>query len=93
MLVLYLNAVRCLPVESTTLFFINGYTQNESDSAHSLIKRQVRILRKGGPIFVPETLNLVTAIRSARKTGQPFTVRKMQYDNFINVESRESRFT
>ena len=85
MLALYLYAVTNLPVESIThKFLIKGHTQNEGDSAHSLIERQVKRLRKGGPIFVPETL--VTAIRSARKTGQPFSVREMQHNDFKNVK-------
>ena len=52
---------------------------------HSVIEKQIRRLKKGGPIFVPETL--VTAIRSAKKKGQPFHVRVMQYDYFKNVKS------
>lgn len=86
MLALYLYAVRHYPIESIThKFLIKGHTQNEGDSAHSLIERQINRLRKGGPIFVPETL--ITAIRSAKKTGQPFTVHEMQYDDFKNVKS------
>ncbi len=86
MLALYLYVVTNLPVKSIThKYLIKGHTQNEGDSAHSLIEKQIRRLKKGGPIFVPETL--VTAIRSAKKTGQPFQVRVMQYDDFKNVKS------
>lgn len=86
MLALYLYVVTNLPVKSIThKNLIKGHTQNEGDSAHSLIEKQIRRLKKGGPIFVPETL--VTAIRSAKKTGQPFQVRVMQYDDFKNVKS------
>ena len=86
MVALYLYAVTHLPVESIThKFLIKGHTQNEGDSAHSLIERQIKRLRKGGPIYVPETL--VTAIRSAKKKGQPYHVREMQYDEFRNVKS------
>ena len=86
MLALYLYVITNFPVESIMhKFLIKGHTQNEGDSAHSLIERRVKRLRKGGPIFVSETL--VTAIRSAKKTGQPFNVREIQYDDFKSIES------
>ena len=64
-------------------FIIKRYTKNEGDSAHSLIERQVKRLLRSGPIYIPETF--VTAIRSARRTGKPFHVNELSYNDFYNV--------
>lgn len=72
MLALYVYAVKQLGIESiTNKFLIKGHTQNEGDSTHSLIERQMRRLLKGGSIYIPETF--VIAIRSEKKTGKPFS--------------------
>ena len=53
MIALYLFAVTNLPVQSIThKYLIRGHTQNEGDCAHSLIERQIKRLRKGGPIYI-----------------------------------------
>ena len=71
MLALYLYAVNILDLDSIThKFLIKGHSQNEGDSAHSLIERQVKRLLKSGPIYVPETF--VTTIRIARKKRRAF---------------------
>ena len=64
----------------THKFLIKGHTQNEGDSAHSLIERQIKRLLKSGPIYVPESF--VTAIRMARKKWTPFNVREMMFGDF-----------
>ena len=75
-----------LPVESIThKFLIRDHTHNEGDCAHSLIERQIKRLRKGVPLYVPETL--VTSIRSAKKKGKPFHINVMQYQDFKDVKS------
>ena len=82
MIALYLYAVnRFENIHAIThKFLIKGHTQNEGDSAHSLIERQMKRLLKSGPIYVPESF--VTAIRMARKTGTPFSVHEMMYSDF-----------
>ena len=61
-------------------FSIKEHIQNEGDSAHSLIERQVKRLLRSGPIYVPETF--VTAIQSARRIGKPFHVNELSYNDF-----------
>ena len=56
MLALYMYAVNKFEIVSIThKFLIKGHTQNEGDSAHSLIERQVKRILKSGPIYVPGT--------------------------------------
>ena len=86
MLALYLYAINNLDIDSIThKFLIKGHSQNEGDSAHSLIERQVKRLLKSGPIYVPETF--VTAIRMARKTGEPFKVKECDHEFFLNIKN------
>lgn len=87
MMALYLYAVNNLPniTSITHKFLIKGHTQNEGDSAHSLIEREVKRILKSGPIYVPETY--ITAIRTARKKGQPFVVKELCYKDFLNIKS------
>ena len=86
MLALYMYAVNKFEIVSIThKFLIKGHTQNEGDSAHSLIERQVKRILKSGPIYVPETY--VTAIRTARKKGEPFIVKELCFQDFSNVKS------
>lgn len=81
MLALYLYAISHLDINSIThKYLIKGHTQNEGDSAHSLIERQVKRLLKSGPIYVPETF--LTAVRTAKKKGDPFNVQELCYKDF-----------
>lgn len=85
MLALYLYAVNILDLDSIThKFLIKGHSQNEGDSAHSLIERQVKRLLKSGPIYVPETF--LTAIRMAKKKGEPFRVKECDHEFFMNIK-------
>ena len=86
MLALYLYAVKELDVNSIThKYLVKGHTQNEGDAAHSLIERQNKRLLKSGPIYVPETF--ATAIRTAKKKGDPFNVFHLGFDDFYNIKS------
>lgn len=49
----------------THKFLLMGHTQNEGDSAHSVIERQVKRALKSGPIFTPT--EYVALIKSAKK--------------------------
>ncbi|EZA58416.1 hypothetical protein X777_01373 [Ooceraea biroi] len=89
MIALYLYAIRYLGIKSIThKFLIKGHTQNEGDSAHSLIERQVKRLLKSGPMYTPESF--ISAIRSARKTGQPFQVNELCYEDFYDIKTLAS---
>ena len=70
LIALYLYAVQKYNIETIThKYLIKGHTQNEGDSCHSLIERQVKRLLRSGPVYVPDTL--VTAIRMAKKVVNP----------------------
>ena len=85
MLALCLYAVNKLDINSIThKYLIKGHTQNEGDSAHSLIERQTKRLLKSGPIYVPESF--VTAIRTAKKKGDPFNVTELGFEDFLNIK-------
>ena len=85
MLALYIYEVDKLDINSIThKYLIKGHTQNEGDSAHSLIERQVKRILKSGPIYTPE--GLITAIRTAKKKGDPFKVKELCYDDFYNIK-------
>ena len=66
MVALYLYAVRYLDIKTIThKYLIKGHTQNEGDSAHSLIERETKRLLKRGPMYTPEAFE--SAIRGAKK--------------------------
>lgn len=85
MLALYLYAVRYLGLKSIThKYLIKGHTQNEGDSAHSLIERQVKRQLRGGPIYSPE--GFISAIRAAKKQGKPLIVNELCYEDFYDIK-------
>lgn len=69
----------------THKYLIPGHTQNEGDSAHSNIEKQIKKARKSGPIYVPD--HYVSIIRSAKKTGKPYTVHELCYDDFYDFRN------
>lgn len=85
MIALYLYADSHLKVKSIThKYLIKGHTQNEGDSAHSLIERQVKRQLKGGPMYTPESI--INAIRNG-KNGTPFNVSEMCFEDFIDIKA------
>lgn len=89
MLALYLYAVRCLGIKSIShKFLIKGHTQNEGDSAHSLIERQVKRHLRGGPMYTPDAF--IGAIRSAKKQGTPFSVNELCFEDFYDLKQLAS---
>lgn len=83
---MYYFAVTKLKINSIThKFLIRGHTQNEGDTAHSLIEKCVKKERKSGPIYVPD--QYVNVIRKAKKSGNSFTVNEMSYDNFFDLKA------
>ncbi|CAH0591687.1 unnamed protein product [Chrysodeixis includens] len=82
---LYYYAVSTLPIKSIThKFLIRGHTQNEADSVHSVIEKNIRRAKKSGPIYTPD--QYVALIRNAKKTGNSFTVNEMSFDSFYDLK-------
>lgn len=86
-LALYLHAVRQFKNIKTIThkYLIKGHTQNEGDSVHSLIERQCKKQLKSGPIYTPEAF--VSIIRTAKKTGEPYHVHELCYEDFYDIKS------
>lgn len=86
MVTLYLYAVIHLNIKSIThKYLIKGHTQNEGDSAHSLIERQVNRQLRSGPLYTPESF--IATIRGAKKKGTPFRVTEMSFEEFYNTKA------
>lgn len=66
-------------------FLIRGHTQNEGDTAHSIIEKAITRAKKSGPIYIPE--QYISIIRGAKKTGKPFLVREMNYSDFFDLKA------
>jgi len=49
-----------------------------------LIKRQCKKKLKSGPIYTPESF--VSVIHAAKKTGEPFRVHELCFEDFYNVK-------
>lgn len=82
---LYYYAVSTLPIRSIThKFLIRGHTQNEADSVHSVIEKNIRRAKKSGPIYTPD--QYVALIRNAKKTGNKFTVNEMNFNTFYDLK-------
>ncbi|CAH2092428.1 unnamed protein product [Euphydryas editha] len=84
MISMYLYAVQNLPnLRSVThKFLIKGHTQNEGDSAHSQIEREVKRQLRSGPMYTPDAF--IGAIKAARKKSTPIHVNEMCYEDFID---------
>ena len=86
MIATYLYAVECLEINSITpKYLIRGHTQNEGDAIHSIIEKSVRKIKKSGPVYVPD--QYISAIRTAKKKGNPLEVKEMNFDNFLDIKA------
>lgn len=82
---MYYFVVNTLPINSIThKFLIRGHTQNEGDSAHSIIERSVKRAKKSGPIYTPD--HYVQLLRNAKKSGKPFIVQELNYSDFHDLK-------
>lgn len=63
-------------------FLVKGHTQNEGDSVHATIQREIAKSLKRGPIYTPQ--QYVTLIRCAKKKGMPYMVEEMSFDSFFD---------
>ena len=86
MLDAYSYAVEHLNINSIThKFLIHGHSQNEGDNVHSVIEKNVRKHIRSGPIYVPDKYS--TLIRTAKKTGMPYSVHELSYDDFYDLKT------
>ncbi|KAL0821161.1 hypothetical protein ABMA28_005780 [Loxostege sticticalis] len=74
----------------THKYLIKGHTQNEADNVHSLIEKEIKKNERGGPIYAP--CQYATIIKSARKSGNPFTVKELNYDFFLNLKQLQDQW-
>lgn len=65
-------------------FLIAGHTQNEGDSVHSIIERQVKRTLKSGPVYTPD--QFISIIRSSKKTGTPYQVNELSHESFFDMK-------
>lgn len=83
---MYLHAVTTLNINSIThKFLIRGHTQNEGDTAHSLIEKNIKRAKKSGPIYVPD--QYVSLIRTAKKNGKPLEVHELNFSDFYDIKA------
>lgn len=68
----------------THKFLIKGHTQNEGDCVHSVFQRNITRALKSSPIYVPD--QYITLIKTAKKTGKPYTVKELTYENFFDLK-------
>nr|CAH7725074.1 unnamed protein product [Callosobruchus chinensis] len=73
----------------THKYLITGHSQNEGDSAHSVIERQITRHLKSSAIYTPE--QYYTLIRTAKKTGKPYKVTEMCYSDFFDLKNLVSQ--
>lgn len=84
MFCLYLYAVQNLNISSIThKFLIQGHTQNEGDSVHSTIEKEIKKQLRSGPMYTSDAL--ISSIRAAKKKGDPYKVVEMYWDDFFDI--------
>lgn len=82
---MYMFAVQNLNIKSIThKFLIRGHTQNEADSVHSLIEKEVKKNLTAGPIFTAD--QYVALIKNAKKSRPPIQVHEMTYESFVDLK-------
>lgn len=78
-------AVKTLQINKIThKFLIRGHTQNEGDTAHSIIEKAIKRAKKSGAIYVPD--QYVQIIRSAKIKGNKFNVEEPNFDDFYDLK-------
>lgn len=66
-------------------YLIKCHTQNEGDSAQSLIERQVKRQLKGGPMYTPESF--IAAIRAAKKNWKVTESTEQWFEDFFDIKA------
>lgn len=88
---LYLYAVQNLNIKSIThKFLIRGHTQNEADSVHSLIEKEVKRNLKSGPIYTPD--QYITLIKNAKKSKPALNVHELNFETFFDLKSLQEEW-
>ncbi|KAG6454562.1 hypothetical protein O3G_MSEX008752 [Manduca sexta] len=88
---LYMYAVNYLNITSIThKFLIRGQTQNEADSVHSLIEREVRKNLKSGPIYSPD--QYIALIKNAKKSKPAINVNELTFDIFVDLKALQEKW-
>lgn len=64
-------------------------TQNEGDSVHSTIEKQIRRSLKSRPIYIPD--QYAELIRVARKQGDPFMVHQFDHSHFLAIKQMTTK--
>lgn len=86
----FLYAVANFNIKSIThKFLVVGHTQNEGDAVHSIFEKQINRSLRSGPIYLPG--QYASLIRTARKTGAPFKLIEMSYNDFYDLKSLTER--
>lgn len=83
---LYLYAVKNLNIKRIThKFLIRGHTQNEADSVHSLIEKEVKRNLKSGPIYTPD--QYIALIKNAKKSRPVLNVHELNFEAFVDLKT------
>lgn len=87
MVAAYAYAVRKYPQINTIThkYLVTGHTQNEGDSVHSTIEKQIKRTLKSGPIYVPSQYAQI--IKMAKKRGEPYKVNELSHSDFYSIKS------
>lgn len=73
----------------THKFLIRGHTQNESDSVHSVIEKQIKLSLKSSPIYT--TYQYAQIIRDSKKKAPFFKVEELDHSSFLNFKEYASQ--
>lgn len=88
---LYQYALKVFPNVKTIThkFLIRGHTQNEGDSVHSVIEKQIKLSLKSSPIYT--AYQYAQIIRDSKKKAPFFKVDELDHSNFFNFKDYTSR--
>jgi hypothetical protein len=88
---LYQYALKIFPNLKTIThkFLIRGHTQNEGDSIHSVIEKQIKLSLKSSPIYT--TYQYVQIKRDSKKKAPLFKVEELAHSNFLNFKDYTSQ--
>lgn len=65
----------------THKYLIKGHTQNEGESVHSLIEKEIQKRKKSGPVYAPSQYAMLIA---NSKNGKPFIIKELTF-NFFRI--------
>lgn len=84
---LYTYALETIPnlLSITHKFLIKGHTQNEGDSVHSTIEKQIKLSLKAGPIYTPA--HYAQIIRDSKKKAPFYNVLELCHKDFLDFKN------